>query len=120
MYPHERSLVKAMKNRPFSLIGVNSDRDLKKLKKVIEKNKITWRSFQDRPDDKTCISRTWGVRGWPTLFLVDHKGIIRKKWVGNPGNDVLDKEIEALVKAAEAHRKGGEKKKAVGEGDKRG
>ena len=56
------------------------------------------------------------MRGWPTLFLVDHKGIIRQKWVGNPGDEVLDKEIETLVKAAEADRKGGKKKKAVGEG----
>ena len=32
MYPHERSLVKKLKDQPFALIGVNSDRDLEKLK----------------------------------------------------------------------------------------
>ena len=27
MFPYERSLVKRMENRPFALIGVNSDKD---------------------------------------------------------------------------------------------
>ena len=35
MYPHERSLVKRLANKPFALIGVNSDRDKKKLKEVV-------------------------------------------------------------------------------------
>ena len=32
MYPHERSLVERMKDKPFALIGVNSDVDKKKLR----------------------------------------------------------------------------------------
>lgn len=112
MYPHERSLVKRMANRPFALIGVNSDRDLNKLKEVMKKQRITWRSFQNSPKGaKKPISNAWGVRGWPTLYLIDHKGVIRKKWLGNPGNETIDAEIEALVKIAEAETKkpGGQK-----------
>ena len=40
MYPHERSLVKRMENRPFALIGVNSDKDKAVLKKALEKEQI--------------------------------------------------------------------------------
>ena len=32
MYPHERSLVEQWKDRPFVIIGVNSDKDLDKVK----------------------------------------------------------------------------------------
>ena len=32
MYPHERSLVKEMENKPFVLLGVNSDTDRAKIK----------------------------------------------------------------------------------------
>ena len=32
MYPHERSLVKRLENKPFALLGVNSDRDREALK----------------------------------------------------------------------------------------
>lgn len=106
MYPHERSLVKLMANRPFALIGVNSDRDLVKLKEVMKKQRITWRSFQNKPAGaKKQISSAWGVRGWPTLYLIDHKGVIQKKWLGNPGNEALDKAIEKYVKIAEADAK---------------
>jgi hypothetical protein len=101
MYPHERSLVSKMANKPFALIGVNSDRDRETLKKVLTLQKITWRSFWNGGGTGGPISKAWGIRGWPTLFLIDHKGVIRKKWVGSPGKVVLDREIEALVKEAQ-------------------
>ena len=44
MYPHERSLVKKMKDKPFALIGVNSD-PRPKVKAAKIRENITWRSF---------------------------------------------------------------------------
>ncbi len=72
MYDHERSLVNAMKNRPFALIGVNSDDDLVKIRKIVKEKNLTWRSFQNQPTkSKPSISSTWFVRGWPTLVVLD-------------------------------------------------
>ncbi len=103
MYPHERSLVKRLADKPFALIGVNSDRDLNELKEVLNTEQITWRSFWNGPQGTGGpISSDWNVRGWPTLFLIDHKGILRYKWVGNPGDKVMDEAIDKLVKEAEA------------------
>lgn len=103
MFPHERSLVKRLADKPFALIGVNSDRDLNELKEVLHTEQITWRSFWNGPKGTGGpISEAWNVRGWPTLYLIDHKGIIRHKWVGSPGDKVLDAAIEELVKKAEA------------------
>src|SRR5437763_1739022 len=99
MYPHERSLVKNLADKPFALIGVNSDPDKKELKKAMEKENITWRSFWDRTTQGP-ISTRWKVEGWPTLYLIDHKGILREKYVGSPGDKVLDEKIEALLKEA--------------------
>ena len=45
MYPHERSLVKKLANKPFAIIGVNSDPDRELLKSRIKDEDITWRSF---------------------------------------------------------------------------
>jgi len=104
MYPHERSLVKKLADKPFALLGVNSDRDKEKLKPRLEEEKITWRSFWNGPEGTGGpISAEWGVRGWPTLYVIDHKGVIRHKWVGSPGDKVLDEAIEKLV--AEAGKK---------------
>jgi peroxiredoxin len=109
MYPHERSLVKAMETRPFVLIGVNSDPSKDFLKKVIADEKMTWRSFWDGGNTQGPIATKWNIHGWPTLYVVDHKGIIRHKWVGSPGEEKLDKSLEKLVKAAEEDAKKDEK-----------
>ena len=102
MFPHERSLVKKMADKPFALVGVNSDSDLKELKEVLEKENITWRSFWNGPNGTGGpISTEWHVQGWPTLYVIDHKGVIRYKWVGSPGDKVMDESIEKLVKEAE-------------------
>jgi Thioredoxin-like len=104
MIPHERSLVKKLEGKPFVLIGVNSDRDPKQLKKDLVENQVTWRSFQNERKGDKAIATEWNVQGWPTLYLIDDKGVIKKKWLGSPGNEVLDKEVETLVETA-ANRK---------------
>ena len=95
--------MKRLADKPFALLGVNSDRDLKALKPILDQEQITWRSFWNGPQGTGGpISATWGVRGWPTLYLIDHKGIIRHKWVGSPGDKVMDEAIDKLIKEAEA------------------
>jgi hypothetical protein len=110
MYPHERSLVKAMESKPFVLIGVNSDQNKEIVKKAIEREKMTWRSFWNGGSTSGPISTKWNIHGWPTMYVVDHKGVIRHKWVGSPGEKVMDEAIEKLVKAAEKEAPEGTKK----------
>ena len=101
MIPHERSLVNRLQGKPFVLVGVNSDHDPQQLKKDLETNQVTWRSFQNQRPDGKAISQEWKVQGWPTLYLIDHKGVIKKKWLGSPSTEALDREVEKLVQAAE-------------------
>jgi hypothetical protein len=101
MIPHERSLVNKLNGKPFVLIGVNSDRDSKKLEQDLKDNQVTWRSFQNQRKDSEPIANEWKVKGWPTLYLIDHKGVIKKKWLGGPKSELLDQEVEKLVAAAE-------------------
>jgi len=102
MYPHERSLVKKFEGKPFAILGINSDSARDKLKKVLEKENITWRSWFDGGDTSGPIATHWNIEGWPTLYLVDHKGVIRDKSVGSKE---MDKLIEKLVQEAEAASK---------------
>ena len=91
MYPHERSLVKRLEGKPFALIGVNSDTDKDELKKRMEKEGITWRSFWNGPKGiRGPIAETWNVRGWPTIYILDQKGVIRFK-------NLRGKELDAAV-----------------------
>jgi hypothetical protein len=42
------------------------------------------------------IATKWNFSATPTLYLIDHKGVIRYKWTGPPGEKVLDAAIEAV------------------------
>jgi hypothetical protein len=102
MFPHERSLVKRMAGKPFAMIGINGDEAGEALKEKNKEAEVTWRSFQNnRGEGQKAISEEWQIQGWPTLFLIDHKGTIRRKWLGSPGDEVIDMEIDALVAEAE-------------------
>jgi len=101
MFPHERSLVQKLANKPFALIGVNSDENRDQLKDVLKKENISWRSFW-AGGTSGPIPTQWQIQGWPTIYLIDHKGVIRQKYVGSPGDAVLDQEIDQLVKEAES------------------
>ncbi len=95
MYPHERSLVKRLAGKPFALIGVNSDSDREALKKVLKKENITWRSFWNGGGTQGPISSKWNVTGWPTIYVLDHKGVIRYK---NVRGEAMDKAVDTLLK----------------------
>ncbi|HLJ94975.1 MAG TPA: TlpA disulfide reductase family protein [Gemmataceae bacterium] len=98
MYPHERSLVNKLTDKPFVILGINSDSNREELKKVMEKEQITWRSWWDGGNTRGPIASQWNVQGWPTLYLLDHKGVIVDKSVGSRD---MDHRIEQLVAAAE-------------------
>lgn len=95
MYPHERSLVKRLEDKPFALIGVNSDRNKDKLKKVMEKEQITWRSWRDGGGTSGPIASKWNVQEWPVVYILDHKGVIRHKPIDMAA---MDKVVDALLK----------------------
>ena len=102
LIPHERELVEQFKGRPFALIGVNGDPDKKELKPVLEKNKITWRSFwAGDKGPEGPIPMQWNVNGWPAIYVIDAEGVIRSKTARNA---TLDAKIEEWVKKAEAKK----------------
>jgi len=89
MYPHERSLVIEMTGKPFALLGVNSDSTIERAKKAIADNKLNWRSFQNSPEGaESKISTAWGVKGWPTVVVLDEDFRIRYR--GHDGNKAME------------------------------
>ncbi|VTR91408.1 thiol-disulfide isomerase-like thioredoxin : Thiol-disulfide isomerase-like thioredoxin OS=Singulisphaera acidiphila (strain ATCC BAA-1392 / DSM 18658 / VKM B-2454 / MOB10) GN=Sinac_1102 PE=4 SV=1: AhpC-TSA [Gemmata massiliana] len=96
---HLRKLIDQYAGRPFAGVGVNIDKDLKDAKAFVEENKFTWPTFWNGPTG--CdggIAKDWNVQGFPTVYVIDHAGVIRSKARG-PEFDPL---IEELVKKAEA------------------
>ena len=94
MYGHERSLVQRLEGKPFALIGVNSDDNRDQLKQVLIDERITWRSFWNGGSTEGPISQQWRVRGWPSIWVIDAKGVIRYRNVRGPD---MDKAVDTLL-----------------------
>jgi len=90
MLPHEREMVARLKDRPFTLLGINSDPSRSALKKIMEENKITWPNIYAGPPGENQIAEKWNVQGWPTIYILDHEGRIAHR-------DLRDEEMEQAV-----------------------
>ena len=97
MYPHERSLVKRLEGKPFALLGVNSD-PKDRLRQAMKKENITWRSWWDGGNTGGPIAKAWNVSGWPTIYVLDAKGVIRYK---NIREKEMDKAVDKLLEELE-------------------
>jgi peroxiredoxin len=94
MYPHERSLVKKLEKEPFVLLGMNSEETPEKFAEAAKREQITWPCFFDGGGTDGPIATRWGVRSWPTTFVIDAKGIIRYRDVRD---EAMDKAVEELL-----------------------
>lgn len=98
-----------MAGRPFVLLGVNTDEDRKAIKAAVIEQKLDWRSWWDGGSTEGPIATRWQVSNWPTLYMIDDKGVIQR--VVNQGGSVdikpLEANIEKLVRAAELQSRPG-------------
>jgi acetyl esterase/lipase len=99
---HEREVLDSMKGRPFNVVGVNCADEPEAAKTSAAKSGISWRSFRNEPGDRPAITKEWKVLGFPTVYLLDHHGIVRRRWVGGPTPEEFRTAVETLVQAAEA------------------
>jgi thiol-disulfide isomerase/thioredoxin len=90
MFPHEKAMVKRLEGRPFVLLGVDVDADRAKARERLAREGITWRSWWDGVDTGSPITEAWRVRSFPSVFMIDHKGVIRYR-------DVRGKDLELMV-----------------------
>jgi thiol-disulfide isomerase/thioredoxin len=94
MYPHERSLVKRLDGKPFALLGINSDSDSLKLRARMKEENVTWPFWRDGGSTQGPIATAWNIHGWPTIYVLDHKGVIRYKGVRG---EAMDKAVNTLL-----------------------
>ncbi len=113
--PDHAKLLARHAGKPFAIVGVNGDADRDKARAAFAAKGQTWRAFHDGPAGPT--QTRWGITRWPTLYLIDAKGVVRYKGdtlratgirVTKDGKPeqfrYLDDAVDALVKEAEAQQ----------------
>jgi len=101
-YPYQRLMLELYKDKPFALVGVNSDADLEVAKKGKVDSQLPYRSWWDGYAEKNTegpIAKAWGVTGWPTIYVLDTKGVIR--FAGLRHEDTLKAVAQLMSEADE-------------------
>jgi RNA polymerase sigma factor (sigma-70 family) len=99
MYAQERQLVERLKDRPFALLSVNADDHRDTLGESVNKGEITWRCWWDGREGP--LVSQWHIEAYPTVFVLDGKGVIRFKDVRG---EALDAAVSALLQEAQPAR----------------
>jgi tetratricopeptide (TPR) repeat protein len=87
--------VERLRDRPFVFLGVECDDHREAIRNARDNGEITWRCWWDSGSTQGPIAARWNVKGWPTIFIIDHKGIIRYKGVVTDG---MAMGVDALLK----------------------
>jgi thiol-disulfide isomerase/thioredoxin len=96
MIPQEREMVKRLKDKPFALLSVSCDIEKEKLTAFLEKEPMPWDHCFDGINGP--MVEVLHTREYPTLFLIDHTGVIRNKWVGKPDEKELNRRSTICLK----------------------
>jgi len=83
----------------FTIIGVHSPEFLweKSYDKVVDATRKLGVRYPVVQDNDHAIWRRWGVWAWPTTLLVDRKGIVRYRHIGEGDYDATEATIKRLL-----------------------
>ena len=79
--PLERELVARLKGKPFAMLGVDCEADKDTARQVISREQMTWPNWFDGAQGTGPIATRYHVRSYPTVFVLDAKGVIRSRGV---------------------------------------
>ncbi|MFT3880290.1 MAG: TlpA disulfide reductase family protein [Gemmatales bacterium] len=95
MIPHEREMVAKLKDKPFTLVSISADDEKETLTNFLAKEKMPWTHWWS--GSSGGILEDWDVQYYPTIYVIDAKGIIRHK---DLRGEKLEKAVEELLAEA--------------------
>ncbi len=72
--PHVKALYEKYKEKGFDIVAVSLDKDLDALAQYLKENNIAWTNLAG--DETQQLAKQYGVRGIPTMMLIDQTGKI--------------------------------------------
>jgi thiol-disulfide isomerase/thioredoxin len=100
MIPHEQKLVERLRGKPFALIGISGDAKRETLEQFVARRKMPWVHWWN--GQRGGVLEDWDVTSFPTIYVLDHKGVIRYKGVRY---EAMDEAVDALLEELEREKK---------------
>lgn len=97
IYPQMRDLTAKFGLDRLAVLGVMTDDDPVSIHLAGAKDEITWRVWNDGPGGP--IATNWGVRKWPTIFVIDHHGRIQSI---DPRGEVFERAVMSALESRDA------------------
>ncbi|HEY7152607.1 MAG TPA: TlpA disulfide reductase family protein [Gemmataceae bacterium] len=92
MIPHEREMVKKLKDKPFALVSISFDQKKDTLKKFLKEESMPWTHWWNGQEGG--ITKEYNIQHFPTIYVLDTKGVIRYKEIRG---EQLEEAIEKLL-----------------------
>jgi thiol-disulfide isomerase/thioredoxin len=99
MIPHEREMVRRLKDQPFRLVSISADEDKQTVKDFVRKEDMPWTQWWNGPSGG--IVESWDVHFFPTIYVLDAQGVIRYK---DLRGEELEDAVNVLLKELEAKK----------------
>ena len=102
MIPQLRGWYERYEKDGFTVVGVHSPEFVweKSYENVVDATKKLGVRYPVVQDNEFTIWKRWAVRAWPTTILMDRKGMVRYRHIGEGEYD----ETEAMIRRLLAER----------------
>jgi thiol-disulfide isomerase/thioredoxin len=105
LVPHERDLAIRLKGQPFALLGVACEDNKDSARQAMARERMTWPNWFDGAPLTGAIVKRYHIRTYPTVFVLDAKGVIRHKSAFGTGlDDVVDKLLAEMKQPPSGRR----------------
>jgi peroxiredoxin len=97
--PRLQPLYEKYRGRGFEIVAVEGKRDTERAKKFIADKKLTFTLLENGENDAEVASKVYGIRAYPSSFLVDREGRVLYFHEGFEDGDEarLEEEVEKLL-----------------------
>ncbi|MBL8824015.1 MAG: protein kinase [Planctomycetia bacterium] len=102
MFREFNDIYKKYQDRNVVIVGVNTDISKEEIDQGMRNNEVPGRNVRSTQPDKTSLARFFGVKGSPTVFIIDGKGVFRHVWEGEPSMELFEKHLQKYVEEAAA------------------
>lgn len=97
--PRLEQLWNDYREKGFSVVAIEANQDREGAEKFIGENKLTFTFVEDLEGDGEVVQNIFGVRGFPTTFVINRKGKVLYAHLGFSEGDeaMLEEQIKQLL-----------------------
>jgi len=104
MFKEFKDLYAKYQDKNVVIVGVNTDISKDEIDQNMKNSEIPGRNVRSTQPDKTSLTKFFGVKSSPTVFIIDGKGVFRHAWEGQPSLELFEQHLQKYVEEVAAEQ----------------